>query len=132
MADVGTGLAIVFGTSGFTAEITDVNGQGISRESINTSHHGSTIYHAFMPSDLVDPGELTMEFSFDPDEQPPVTSATETITITFPLPAGGVTAATLAASGFVTSWEWGAPLEEKMTATATIKWTGTPVWTDST
>lgn len=131
-ADVGTGISITFATSSFTAEITDVQGQGISRESIATSHHGSTTYMDFIPGDLTDPGEVTLEFSFDPDEQPPITGPAENIIITFPTPAGGATGATAASSGFITEWSWGAPLEEKMTGNATIKLTGTTTWTNST
>jgi len=128
-ADVGTGIAIVFGTSGFTAEITDINGQGIARESINTSHHGTIAWHTFIPSDLVNPGTTTLEFNFDPDAQPPVTAAAETITITFPVPSGLTNGATAAGTGFIESWEWGAPLEEKMVGTAVIKWSALPTWT---
>ncbi len=134
MADVGTGTAIVFGTSGFTAEITDVNGSDMTREDIDISHLGTTGYKEYMPSTLIEGGTVDFEFAFDPDQQPPISGASETITITFPIPAGGSTAATLAFSGYLNSWSWGAPLEEKMTASATIKVDGVtdPAWTAST
>ena len=131
-ADVGTGVSIAFGTSGFTAEILDINGTAIEREVIDSSHHGTSVWRTFIPGDLANPGESTFEFHFDPDEQPPVNAAAETITITFPLPTGGITAATFACSGFISSWEWNVPFEDKMTGTATIKWSGLPTWTDST
>ncbi len=133
MADVGTGTTIVFGTSSFTAEILSVNGNDISREDVPTTHMGTTNYHTFMPSKLVDGGSIEMEIAFDPDSQPPITAAAETITITFPLPSGQSTAANLAFSGYVNSWSWSDPLEERMTANITIKVDGEsePAWTAS-
>lgn len=118
-ATVGTGLSIAFST-GFLAEIISVSGSGISREPINTSHMGTTVAHTFTPSTLFDAGELAVELAFDPATKPPITGAAETVTITMP-DAG---AATWAASGFLTSFEYTGPLEERMTATATIKFSG--------
>lgn len=133
MADVGTGTTVAFGTSSFTAEVLSVNGNDISREDIETTHMGTTNYRTFMPSDLVDGGSVDMEIAFDPDSQPPFTAAAETITITFPLPAGQSTPADVEFSGYVSSWSWSDPLEERMTADITIKVDGEtePTWTAS-
>lgn len=133
-ADVGTGTTIVFATSGFAAGILDVNEDEISRAVIDKTVMASTGNRRKMPGDLVDWGDVTFEFEFDPDEQPPISAAPETITITFPVPSGGSTGATLAGEGFISAWQWGSPLEDKMTAQATITWTGDtgPTWTDST
>ena len=132
--DVGTGCTVVFGTSGFTADIMSLNGSDITREDIDVTHMGSTGYKEFQPSDLVDGGTVEMEIGFDPDEQPPISGAAETITITFPVPSGGASGATFVFVGYVNSWTWTAPMEEVMTATITIKVAGTgtaPAWTDS-
>jgi len=131
MADVGTGLSVAFGTTSFTAEIIGVNGNDVSREVIETSHLSTTTWKTFMPGDLTDPGELELEIAFDPDDTPPHTNAAETVTVTFPTPTGKTSGATLACSMFLTSWNWGAPLEGKMTANITLKCSGTPTWTDS-
>lgn len=130
--DVGTGITIAFGTSGFTADILSVNGSGIERGEYETSHMGTTGGRTWSPTALVDEGTIELEFAFDPDAQPPINAATETITITFPLPDGGLTSATLIGSGFIKSWQWGAELEEKMTGSATVRWADTPAWTAST
>lgn len=133
--DVGTGTTIAFGTSGFTAEILSLNGNDITREDIDVTHMGSTGYREFMPSDLVDGGSIELELGFDPDSQPPITSAAETVTITFPLPAGGTTPATFVFTGYINAWSWTAPIDETMTATATVKVDGqgtAPAWTAST
>lgn len=122
--DNGTGASITFGTSGFTANLTAINGEGIERASIETTHLGTTTARTFMGGDLFDPGNVSLELQFDPDNKPPFTGASETITVTFPLSSGGSTAATWAASGFVTGFDYGAPLEELMTGTMTVKLSG--------
>ncbi len=132
MPDVGTGSTIAFGTSAFTAEIMNINGNDMfSREDIDTTHMGTTGYRTYMPSDLVEGGTVDFEFAFDPDEQPPI-GAAETITITFPIAAGNSSGATLVFTGYIKTWSFSDPLEEKMTANATIKVDGMtdPVWTD--
>jgi len=122
MADVGTGTSITF-SSGFFAEILSVGHSGISREDIDITHMGTTVAREFMPSDLYEPGELSVELAFDPSTPPPITGAAETITVTFP------DASTAAASGYLSSFDYTDPLEEKMTATATIKFSGAITWT---
>lgn len=133
MPDTGTGTTIAFGTSGFTAEIMSVNGNDISREDIETTHMGTTNYKTFIPGDLVDGGTLEVEFSLDPDDQPPVTAAAETITVTFPVPSGLSSGATYVFSGYVNSWSFTDAKEELMTGSMTIKVDGNtePVWTDA-
>ena len=128
--DIGTGASIAFGTSSFTANVMAINGNDISRAAIQTSHLGTTGNHTFMPGDLVDNGNIQLDIQFNPDEQPPIAGAAETITISFPLGAGGTNKATAAFTGFVTGWSWGAPLEELMTASITIKVSGAITWTD--
>lgn len=122
--DNGTGASVTFGTSGFTANITAINGDSIERPSIDTTHLGTTTARTFIPGDLVDQGNLTLEIQFDPDTTPPIKTATETITVTFPLSSGGTTAADWEFSGFGTSFEYGVPLEELMTGSLTVKVTG--------
>ena len=130
MADVGTGTTIVFGTTSFAASVVSVNQTGISRPSIDTTHFGAST-RTFIPGDLVDYGQSTMEFFFDPDEQPPIANVAETITITFPIPSGLTNGATASGSGFIMEWELTDPLEEAMTATATIKWAGLVTYADA-
>ena len=125
--DIGTGIAIVFGTSGFTAQVLDVGGPGFSREAIDTSHMGTAApgvnvlgNRTKMPVDLVDVGPLTLEVHFNPSSKPPLHAVAETITITFPVPAGLTNPATWVFSGFVTKYDPKMPLENKMTATLEV------------
>jgi hypothetical protein len=119
VATVGTGTTITF-DSGFFAEILSVTWSGISRPSIATSHMGTTTALTFVPGDLFDPGELSVELAFAPGTEPPWGDDAETVTVTWP-DAGD---ATWAASGFLTGFEATSQLEERMTATATVKLSG--------
>ena len=110
MADVGTGTTFSF--SGFSGELLSINGNSITREVINTSHMGTEDYHTFLQCDLVDPGELELELAFDPSSPIPITGDSATGTVTF------TDASSFASTMICTAWSWGAPLEDKMTATA--------------
>lgn len=121
---LGTGITITF-ASGFLAEILDVSPPNLSRISVQSSHMLTPDnFHTFLEGKLTDPGELTVEIGFDPALAPPINDAPETIVITFP-DAG---AATQTFIGFMTGFEPSGPLEDRMTATVTIKATG-PVTT---
>jgi hypothetical protein len=116
--DNATGASITFAT-GFFAEILDFNGPGMTRESLRTSHLGSTTWHSFIPGDLTDPGELSLTLGFDPSTDPPINDAAETCTITFP------DGSTWSGTAFMISFTPRGALEEIMTADATVKFTGT-------
>ena len=119
MAIIGTGTTISF-SSGFFAEMTEITPPGASRESIQTSHMTTTVAHDFLPTKLVDWGELTVELQFDPAADPPIDNDPEAIVITHINSA----ATTWSFQGFMTGYEASIPLEDKETATATIKVTG--------
>ena len=126
--DVSTGITIVFATSGFSAEILDVANSGASRKSIDVSHMATAAPGAgkygnmpFIPGRLTDAGELTLDLHYNPDTLPPIDLAAETITVTFPLFPGDVSAAKLEFSGFFTGYDSAMPLDDKMTVSATIK-----------
>lgn len=124
--DVGTGTSVVFATSGFNAYITGVSGPGSSRESIETTHLGTTGGKTFIPGDLYDGGEVSLDVMFDPSLTIPMFAGQqpETITITFPVPSTLSAGATWSFAGFITDHSPTIPLEDKMTASITIKVTG--------
>lgn len=122
--DNGQGASITFGTSGFTANIESISHDGLERESIPTTHLGTTTARTFIPGDLYDPGELTLDVQFNPDDWPPIDQAAETITVTFPLGSGASTPATWAASGFATGFNYGIQVESLMTGQLTCKFSG--------
>lgn len=128
---IGTGTTVTFGTSGFTAQVLEVGWSGIEREAVDSTHMGTTTARSFIPSSLYDPGEIEMEVAFDGDDAPPISAAAETITVEFAKKASGSTnGAQWAATGFLTGVEVTAPLEDKMTATLTIKLSGEITFTD--
>jgi hypothetical protein len=125
MAATGNSSTIVFGTSGFVAHYHTIGGSEQARKKIITSHLGTTNYDTHIPGDLVDPGEVNCQFEYDPDANPPILAAPESITITFPIPAGRTHGATLAGTGFIMKRK-SAELKngELMVGTFTVAWDG--------
>ena len=125
-ADVGTGITITFATAtndDWAAELLSVEHGDVERPAIDTTHLGTTGGRTFIPGNLYDPGTITCECAFLPDDPPRITHTAETITITWPLGSGG-TPANTQATGFITGYTRTGSLEEKMTANVTIKVSG--------
>lgn len=78
-----TGTTVTFGTSGFTAELLGVSWGGVQRGAIDQSHSGSSNAMSFLPADLYDPGEMTMNIHHKTTALPPLNGATETVTVMF-------------------------------------------------
>ena len=132
-SDIGTGTTITFGTSSRAFDIVSVDHGGITRESIDMSHLGTSSGRPFTVSDTYDPGELTVELLLDPNFDvltlPPYDQVAETVTVTVPKQSGDATAGTFAATGLVTNFGFGIPFEDRMTGSATIKLTGDVTFT---
>jgi hypothetical protein len=93
---------------------------GYTRESIKTSHLGTTTAHTFIPSSLYDAGGCTIEFQTDEAITYSAYAVDQTpgaLTITF---ASGLVFTTTA---FVESMDFGADLEQLQTGTVTFKFT---------
>ena len=131
--DVGTGSTLTFGTSAFEADILleDFDFSGFDRPVIDITHMGSTGSREYMLGDLYDTPTLNATVQWNPDEEAPSTAAAETITATFPIPAGKASGATMAGSGAVVSWGATIPVEDKMTASLTIRYLNDITWADS-
>lgn len=118
MADTGFGITIAF-ESGFLAEIIDVTPPERSREPIETTHTTTAGGHkTFMMSDLIDNGELGVELNFDETEDPPIDQPFSACVITF---ASGTT---WSFDGALSNYAPAAPIDDRMTATVTIKVSG--------
>jgi hypothetical protein len=102
MAIEGTGATIAFATSGFTAECTNIQLPERARESLETTHLGTTTAKTFKPAKLYDSGEVTVTVFHDPAADLLIGEEPEQITITYPLETGQSTAATAVFTGFVT------------------------------
>lgn len=115
---LGTGASIGNG-GGWTGDVTSISWDGIERASIATSTLGTTDAMTYIPGDLYDAGEITVEGQHDAaGGAPPIGGADATWTLTFS------DASTLAASGFVTGYSITNALEEVVTFSMTIKLTG--------
>jgi hypothetical protein len=117
MAKNGTGIVVTF-ASGFLAEIIDCTPPNGTREMIDCSHMGTTLAHEYITADLVEWGEASFDLNFDPGVTPPIHDAFELVTITFP------DGETWYFQGAMSGYAPRAPMEDKMTATATIKVSG--------
>jgi hypothetical protein len=127
--DQNYGGTITFATSAFTCEITDWSYSGATREVIETTHLATTDANGttqignrtYMGNDLVDGGELTVTMHFNPDKYPPIHAVPEVITLDF---VGAANDAKWAFTGFMTSYNWEAPLDDKMSGQYVIKVAG--------
>lgn len=132
--DISTGITLVFGTSGFSAEITSITLDPQEVEPVDVSHMGTTGFREYIFTKLTDPGGISFDMHYDPDEDLPTLGTAETITLTFATPSGGLTGANISGTGAMISHSAEAPLEGVMTASAVIKFDGKtgPTVTDST
>ena len=115
---VGTGITLTFGTTSFTCEILDVTPPGLSRESFQTSHQGTTGAHTYLPGKLYDPGEFGFRFNYDPTKSPPIGSAAEEVTLTYP------DAQTEVVTAFMVGYTPEGAFEDVMVGSATLKISG--------
>jgi hypothetical protein len=130
----GNTATIVFGTSGFAANVQFIDGTEQERPDIETSHLGTEDDMEFEPGDLKNAGEFEVEFQFKvtaATDRPPIDAAAETVTITFP--NSGTTAGTLAGTAYIKKWKSGGLRNNELSVgTATVKWDGKtgPAWTN--
>ena len=105
----------------WAAEVLGASWGGISRPAIDTTHSlTANNARTFIPGDLYDPGELTLDLHLDQDGTPPMTDASGSVRMEIPNP-GSTNVTGWDAAGYLTSFNWTGPLEDKMTATATVK-----------
>lgn len=136
MADarIGTGTTLTMGTTDIAMEIVSISQGDMSTPSVDVTHLSSTT-REFIPGDLADFGELTMEANIDPDLLDSFKTAIgldQTMTLTFPTITGETSGATMAGSGFVTGGSFNVPLEDKLSGSFTMKWSGDVTFTDAT
>jgi hypothetical protein len=120
-ADLGHGTTITFSTT-FFANVTDIDWSGLHRDAIPTTTMDTSGGETFIPADTYDPGELRVELQYDAGTAVPITGAAETVTVTFP------TTSTMSASGFMTDFDVATADKDVITASATIKFSGTITW----
>lgn len=114
--------SIVF-DGGFFLEILSIGWSGFSRDVIETTNMNSGSSKDFKPDEIYDPGELEVEFHFFPGTQPAleVGDVATSCVVDF---GGGGDGSKWSATAFMTNFSITANMGEKLTATATLKFTG--------
>jgi hypothetical protein len=123
MAQYGNGASITWDSSYF-AEPINIDWSGVSRPVIDTTHLGTTVARTFIGGKVYDPGTLQVEMAFNSTKSPTILSTATATTCTLTVPGTGTNTASWAASGFMSEFQWGAPMDDRQTATATIKLSG--------
>lgn len=139
--DVGTGSSIAFATSAYAANLLSLDYTGPSVETPDSSHMGTAdsspaagefANRTKISGNLIEGGEFTAVFQFNPNDVIPVVGSSEVVTVTFPLPAGDATPANWAFPGIVTAYPPTIPLDDIMTVAVVIMVAGAVTKTDST
>lgn len=130
MAISGFGTSLKIGAVA-VAEILDVSGPSLSLETIDVTSHNSLEAWREYIAGLLDAGEITFDINYVPTAVTHknaaggllyllATRASQAFTLTFP----DTTAWTF--NGFVTGFEPSAPVDDKLSASITIKISGKP------
>ena len=141
-AYLATKTTITFGTTTWLAHVQGLAWSGIARPSVDMGHmasHTNVAYDtnasnmttntafgsiAWVPGELTDAGELSIDISFDPSQTPPLIEApAELVTIEFPA-VGALSTAKWSASMFATGYEWSGMKEERIEGRLTMKIAG--------
>lgn len=121
-ATIGTGTTAKFPAAVvYPMDVLSISMSGLSRETVPVSHLSSTPAMDFLETELYDPGEITLELHLD-STAPSIPGVIDNIhgTLLINFAGGGSWSCLAKATGF----EWGVPLEDKMTAQATFKLSG--------
>jgi hypothetical protein len=130
--DIGQGTTISFGgiltntSNSSTYKVNGINWGGISREVVDASHMLTPGGKEFLASENYDPGEISVEIHFDPSISPisAMTNVSTAQVVAVRFANGGTNTALWSAYGFLSQFEAGAPKDDMMTGTVTIKLSG--------
>ena len=117
----GHGTIVTFGTSGFSANLIDVDGPGMTREAIDDTYMDTATAMAFCAAALYDGGEVTLTVKHLTTALPPISAVAETITIDW---AGLGAGNKFSFTGFATGYSPGAAIGARMEGKLTVKVTG--------
>ena len=140
MSDIGTGATLSIGAN-WAVSILSISHSGLERESIPSSHLGTTGGRSFIEGDLYDPGELEIEYILDTEDpnadaaKPPYLDVVAAVVVEFPIfpGSGDGTGSKMSGNGFVTSVSpYTLDLEGLVVGSLTIKLTGAITWINAT
>lgn len=127
----GTSFSIYNGST-YTAvsEVTNITWPGYTRDAVDATNMASpNEFREFIPG-LMDAGEVTIEINFIPSASDVIITALTAATAgQFKIAAAS--GVNIVFSAIVTAYSPQAPLDDKMSASATFKITGKPTWAAS-
>lgn len=115
--DIGTGASITFSSSFFSGLIKNIS-ISMDRVMVDSSNMATTGGHTYVPGDLTN-GTMTVTAMYDPAKAPPITGASETVTMLFP-----TSALSISFPGMLKSIGLAVPLEDLMVADFEIQING--------
>lgn len=99
--DTGHGASATFSSTSLSFNWTSIDLGEETITDVKTTKLATTGYHEYMPGDLKEGGEVSINFQWDSEAAQVALGTVETLTATLPIPAGGSTAATLAGTGYI-------------------------------
>lgn len=126
------GGTIAFGTSTvLSVDILSGSRSGVTVDDIETSHSTTSgDVKTYMPADLIEGGTYDFEVAFSPDDDvDALAGVVNSITVTYPVPSGLSTGATKVFSGYINGFDEALPIDDRMTASISIKVADDPVST---
>ena len=116
------------------AEVVSISGPGLSRDAIEISNHSSPSQFKQFVAGMKDGGEITLEINYDPAGATHGASsggllydlASGTAAVNYKLTFPDTAATEWILPGLVTGFEPGAPHDDKLSASVTIKVSGAP------
>jgi len=121
----GNGTTATFATTAITVNIVNIDEGTGEVTDVDTSHLGTTGSMTFIPGDLTNEGEVSLNFQIDTTEDQFPIKKVDTLTITYAQRADETLPATRVGSGYFKSVQQ--PTEENdtlMVGTVVFKWDG--------
>jgi len=126
--DIADGATISFGSVFTSLKLASISHSGMTRNTVDASHLGTSGGKDFLGSSMYDPGEVSCEVHFDPSLRTTIAAAltndSTNQVLSIEYPNGGTSTYVWSAFGYLTGFEVTATKEELMTATATVKLSG--------
>jgi predicted secreted protein len=139
------GVVVQYGTTTGTAtsqtlaNVTNVSGLDSDVEEIDVTSHDSSGAYREMVASFIDAGEVQIDLNFDPNAATHRATSPgimwlrdQRLTVPWKVKFPGTPSHSVSFMGFVKSIPFDAPFDDKLSATATIRVSGSATWTYGT
>jgi len=103
--NTGLGTTAVFTIQSLALKIVSIDIGNQTLPTVNISTLATTNYEQYIPGDLSESGQVTLECQFDSEADQIALGAVDTLTITLPLTGTGTSNATWVGTGFITDYK---------------------------